>query len=836
MDFLPFSKLTQQNISPRIRNVLESAYQLTWRELEPGLKRTLDEFEGELFRKAEKAPTTDQQNRCFEALKTVRKSNSLVLIAMRDDFQRGMLAPLVREQVNVLSAAVAMDAKLSLVDNSTLELDLAISELCAKAEIKSSQMLHTTAVRFAVVCGGAPLSIEAIPVGPHRIVLALAKALEGVELSVALKVELLRTFDKIVLTRIPQLLEALNRQFCEQRVFAHLNLGMGRRAQDTQKAAEPVKVPEIKADAEPTGVARPIPESTPVAAQEPRTPSAFGPAHDPFGFSAVGEAMSVRQRDQAPPSRREAVVSPGPQARLLEQPANDASTTEPSQDLELFTTLRELLSGKRQGSGASLGSNTDPTAPQASQDDVQSVLTVLQAQPVSPVMVGGRWKSRRISDIKQDMLEQLRQLHGGRLPRLEQETTDTVDLVGLLFDHVLSDSKPSSTTHSLLTKLQVPVLKVAIKDKSFFSRRNHPARQFLNTIAENGVFWSEGDELDDGLVERMQLAVDRITAEYDNDIGVFETMLGDLGRHVSTLQRKAEVSEKRNVEAARGREKMELARKNASQSIEGFTKGRMLPPLVTHLLEGAWADVLALTQLRQDTDSPEYQERLETAGELAACFDLDKPVTKDDFAQLRPVLEEGMSLVGFHGPEIERTLNAVSELVVEGEALVPVLEPAEEREVTELVRSKARLGQEQEEPKSAEGAAQLAKQSILAHLRKDEKMQLNPKEAQMLERLKQMPFGTWFEFVINQQGDISRRKLSWFSPVTGRCLFLNSRGIKVAEKSLDELARDLIRGNAKLWEPAKETAIDRAWRSIKEKLKQWANSDRSLEEMMLAER
>ena len=173
---------------------------------------------------------------------------------------------------------------------------------------------------------------------------------------------------------------------------------------------------------------------------------------------------------------------------------------------------------------------------------------------------------------------------------------------------------------------------------------------------------------------------------------------------------------------------------------------------------------------------------------------------------------------------------------MEGEALVPVLEPAEEREVTELVRSKARLGQEQEGPKSAEGAAQSAKQSILAHLRKEEKLLLNPREAQMFERLKQMPFGTWFEFVLNQQGDVSRRKLSWFSPVTGRCLFLNSRGIKVAEKSLEELARDLVRGNAKLWEPLKESAIDRAWRGIKDKLKQWANSDKSLEEMMLAER
>ncbi len=122
----------------------------------------------------------------------------------------------------------------------------------------------------------------------------------------------------------------------------------------------------------------------------------------------------------------------------------------------------------------------------------------------------------------------------------------------------------------------------------------------------------------------------------------------------------------------------------------------------------------------------------------------------------------------------------------------------------------------------------------MAHLRKEEKAELTVKEQQTLDRLKQMPFGTWFEFVINQQGDIARRKLSWFSPVTGRCLFVNSRGAKVAEKSMDEMARDLVRGNAKLWEPQAESIIDRAWRSIKDKMKSWTQSDMSVSELAYA--
>ena len=50
-----------------------------------------------------------------------------------------------------------------------------------------------------------------------------------------------------------------------------------------------------------------------------------------------------------------------------------------------------------------------------------------------------------------------------------------------------------------------------------------------------------------------------------------------------------------------------------------------------------------------------------------------------------------------------------------------------------------------------------------------------------------MPFGSWIEFVTNQQGDVVRRRLSWYSPVTDNALFVNQRGQRVGEQSLDSL-------------------------------------------------
>jgi hypothetical protein len=96
---------------------------------------------------------------------------------------------------------------------------------------------------------------------------------------------------------------------------------------------------------------------------------------------------------------------------------------------------------------------------------------------------------------------------------------------------------------------------------------------------------------------------------------------------------------------------------------------------------------------------------------------------------------------------------------------------------------------------------------------------LDADELRLLERLKSVPFGTWFEFEVNQQGDKVRRKLSWFSPLTGRCLFVNQRGARTDEKTLEQLARDIHKKRISVVEAPKESMIDRAWNAIVSTLK-----------------
>jgi hypothetical protein len=524
--------------------------------------------------------------------------------------------------------------------------------------------------------------------------------------------------------------------------------------------------------------------------QPPAAPSAAA------GFMPATAGPALQALDQLWSG---AAGQPGEQMGApISTPTHDEDQT------ELFTTLRELLSGRRSQRGdrrADVGGRSRSVAPQA---DVQGVLSVLQGQPVTPRMVEGRWQPRRVADIKQDMLSQLRALGDGAPARLSDEDEDTVDLVGLLFDQLGDGLAPGSLSNNLLTKLQVPVLKVALRDKAFFTKRKHPARLLLNEVAEAAALWVEDEDTDKPVLDKMQLVVDRVLRDYDQDEQLFDDMLGDLGSHLSSVRRKADIAEKRQIDAARGREKMDLSRAAAVEAVEQLLNDSDAPAALRSFLLEAWTDVLALSLLRQGPQGEDFRHELELAATLVDLARRTGPVAerKQRFETIVDEVRDGVAAVGMTPEAFQKVRSAL----VVALALDAPDEPKPEPEVLqETLKARPRLGGDQGSDKPS---------TILSHLRGNEHWDLNPEELAMCDRIKQLPFGTWFEFTRNQQGDRVRRKLSWFSPVTGRCLFVNARGAKIEDRTISALARDLVRGTARVVVEHRERLIDRAWKAI----------------------
>lgn len=824
-DFLPFAKLTQKSIPPRVRSLLEGLYQTAWPLLESGMGKALDDLDHDLFAQAEKVMNSNEQQRFLESSRELRKQRGAFILGSREALQRSLLALLdesVEAPVKSRRHQDAGKSQLSLVDPAELEQQLALSEMAARAEIRASNALQALSYRLGVIAGSAPLEVDAMALGPHKICAVIAEGARLFDLPILHRIALFRRIDKAIFKDPLSLYNGLNDYLIAHRVYA--NLLLGKRA-----AAQHHEATEDKEPSAPAAIAR-EPETAETHQVAP-TPAPAAAAASAEASVRPESAAAVARRSDAPGDGARAHMSTpveGPAAQAFQQiidaeaqgqqaPARPApAAANPVADAQFFDTLRELLAGRR-GPANPVEAAAQASRPLADVQDVQSVLTVLQSQPAAPVMVDGRWVSRTSSHIKKDLMSQLRGLNGGAAARLREEDSDTIDLVGMLFDHLLAEHRPNSTSHGLLSRLQVPLIKVALSDKSFFTRRDHSARQLLNSIAETSSFWMDEDESDSPVVDKMQLVVDRVVKEYDDDVGVFSNLFDDLSKHLGSLQKKAEVSERRHVEAAKGKEKLELARAAAQEAVQQKLFDATPPEAVKALLENAWADAIALSLLRLGIDSPKTRERLVLVDQLLEVFagGMNAYEQEDRLEALRPCLEEGLSAVGFHGEAAAKAWTDLSSLI---ESRSEQTQAVASQAISELIGQKPRLGVESS-PSATAAADATASTSILHNLRKTERIPVGPKEQAMIDRIRQLPFGTWFEFTLNQQGEKVRRKLCWFSPVTGRCLFLNARGVRAEEKMVDVLARDVLRGNARVVDDARESLIDRAWKGIMSVLK-----------------
>lgn len=745
-------------LPPRVRSLLEGVLALAGNIIERSFGDSLNEYEQQLFKQAEKARSSNEQHAVFESLREVKRGRA-------DAAPRFLLfleSALARLDSRPAAAAPAPRfQELTLLDTRDQEENLALQEIATKAEIRHSQALYALGHRFGVMAGTPALDAESLPLGPQQLCAALRYSTACLGLVLEHRLLLYRQFDRRAMAEIGSLYTAVNDYLVQQRILPNLQLSQ-RYGASTPAPASAAK-PAAGAEATATPPATPAPTPTaPVAASAPALARAPMPHED-------------------------------------------------ARDSELFHTLRELLSGRRQAVGQAPPPRDSISDYVATGEDIQSVLGSLQHRPAAPMMLGGRVVQRTIGHLKQDLVQQLRQFTpDGKPPQLTDVDADTLDLVGMLFDFIAKDMRASGSTQSLLTKLQVPVLRVALRDKSFFTRRSHPARQLLNAIAETGQYWideSEGDA-DRLLVEKMQLVVDRVSNEFDGRDELFDELLTDLSRHMGTLARKAEVAERRHVDAAKGRERLDMARERASQAVAERLQDKKINRLVRTLLEQAWTDVLALTILRQGEESDAYRRRIAVADQLIAGS-----ASADDTA-LRTEIEQGLSQVGFHADDAHgmvQQLFSSSEQARDDSA-------ATRTELALKLKSKARLG---EETGSAPAAAAAPAATPAAKTAAETPTPLNAEERQTLERLKTLPFGTWFEFVINQQGDTVRRKLSWFSTLTGRCLFVNQRGARTEERTLHQLSRDLVRKQVRIVTVEKESMIDRAWDTIVTTLKQF---------------
>jgi len=783
---------------PRVRRLLASLHALAAQTLATPLKLTIVELERELFRDAERARNSQIQADIYAQTRRLHEVNAqfapLFLEALGHALAQ-LREPRVRH-VPAPAASTLTASTLTLVADTDIDRDIVLVEIIRREAQRSASALQLLGQRFAVLAAGPEFDVEDLPFGPHVLCRIVRELGERFELGLETQLALYRVFDRQLIDRLGELLERANILLGHEGILPGLVY--------TPYLARSATTRRIVTGPERSGPAR---EGGKV--NRPLT-GWSGSARNSGWAAMTSEAMG-----DLPASLRPGPPSPATGAGSA--PASASAAAAAPQDLSApaMSALHQLLDAARHASanglagtagsaadeavggaatagstvaspGVSAGATPGPSAgpPVAvASESVHATLAKLQTQSA------GTGSARRsMADLHNALLAQMRADHGAQAA-LTVKDSDTFDLLDMLYGQIQREVRPDAVAADLLARLQVPVARAALSDPAFFVRDQHPARELLNAVAEAGANWLGEDDVDPQLVQKLGRAVDQVVDDYQGDAAVFEAANEDIQQHFRALAHKAELAERRHVEAARGKERLESAKQQAGASIEQLCAQSEPPRFVQSLLKQAWSDVLTLTLLRHGEGSEQWQQREQETTRIAEVTCLP-PGTAPSDADLGGQVEAALLQVGYHQDEAAAIARRLSSPGGEDEG-------SSRTELTARIRARTRLG-EQGEGHEPRKVAPLAR---------------NVAEEDCYRQLRTLPFGTWFEFTTNQQGDLRRQRLSWYSLLTDNALFVNPRGQKVGEHSLDALARLMAHGQVRIVSEDKSRLIDRAWQA-----------------------
>ncbi|RAU44879.1 MULTISPECIES: DUF1631 domain-containing protein [unclassified Pseudomonas] len=502
------------------------------------------------------------------------------------------------------------------------------------------------------------------------------------------------------------------------------------------------------------------------------------------------------------PSRR-STDRPGT-ASTEAQRAENAALVQAAEKLdksvqEVFSAMQELLVYVR-GNLAPRPEGVTDARPISSQDLLRLLSHLQQYVP----------RAETPEDF--DLRVQLEQLisrvsaRSGKFRTVGTMDEDVINLISMLFEFILDDRNLPGSLRALIGRLQIPMLKVAVIDKSFFSRSSHPARRLLNEIAAAALGWGGRDDSQrDSLYTRIDQIVQRLLHDFVDDPAIFTELLVDFLAFTGEERRRSELLEQRTRDAEQGRALAELARQCVQQALNDRLRGKTLPEVVVRLLQEAWSKVLLLTCLKHGEQSNEWKAGLQAMDDLIWSVEPhDEPEARQRLLELVPgllkSLRDGLSSAAFDPFATSEFFSQLEALHVQAFNHVARAPDEQAPAADEAVEGPAMTAVVEEIVLVAPGEQMFSEPS--PHL---------PENDESLVQVDKLRLGNWVEIQEDENHKL-RCKLAAIVEPSGRYVFVNRTGMKVLEKTRMGLAVEFRRGTIRVLDDS--LLFDRALESV----------------------
>ncbi|HET9822267.1 MAG TPA: DUF1631 family protein [Burkholderiaceae bacterium] len=243
--------------------------------------------------------------------------------------------------------------------------------------------------------------------------------------------------------------------------------------------------------------------------------------------------------------------------------------------------------------------------------------------------------------------EELRRAATGSLDHM------VIDVVGSLFDQILSDPKVPPQMARHLARLQLPVLRAALGDPTFFSSRRHPVRRLVNRMASMAVAFEDftspaGQQF---LAHVRELVEEIVNGDFDQ-IRVYEQTLDKLESFVAE-QAKRDVESKSQASSLLDHRETELLlQQRYMQQLHAALTPVPMDDFMREFLTQVWSQAM-MRAAGEQGPAGEKVQRFRAAGRELVLSVQAKSTPADRKAflvrlpQLMKDLNEGIALIGW---------------------------------------------------------------------------------------------------------------------------------------------------------------------------------------------
>jgi hypothetical protein len=619
-----FDRTTADPNAAQFDRLLNECQKLAQDRLSLSVAAMLDKAEEALWALADQTVDREMRNVYITAKDAALGQRKTI----EDQFRKNYLAEFERRakretKRDEFSQYDLSSLELGLVNDEDLEETLKVNDMAAKLRRYCEEELNALDQRVGVLIGDANLQADGNPFSPQAVCNAYKQTCRGFESNMKIRMIFHKLFDDHVLDDVRSIYKDINALLIQRSILPKIRFGVRRGAGAIGRRPG---VPAMPAAADLSGAnvgvaagVNPMAMGMPVGGIMSADGGGAGYGSDAGGgeqdlFSVLQSLLA-----RSVPGMGSAAVGGVPGGGMPSAMAGSAPggiVQIPGFPPILGASVDGILPGATSASMAG-GMTGGSPLPQRFLQGAELIgsLTRLQHGDVAAMPAG--MPPIDLAALMSGTTNVVRELKSSGLGnQVDQTDGVTIDIVAMLFDQIFGDPRVPEALKALIGRLQIPVVKVAVLDKKFFSKKAHPARRMLDTLGEFALGLDETFDATSPLYKHIEGIIARLLDQFIDDVEVFETLHNELLEVIRGENKRAEDSAKEMARKIAYKERLEVGKAIAQLEIKNRAQASRLPQLVQRFLTDEWVKLLLLTYARHGQEGDAWKSALDTMDHL----------------------------------------------------------------------------------------------------------------------------------------------------------------------------------------------------------------------------